>query len=131
MLFYTESSACVQPVFLDVTAIKQPLFLCLNMVVTMVFLRWKVQIFKHTEHAYQQLKVEKEVEHHCLCFPLPHNRSFSFVFLFSLISFTAIFSPYLLCPSCRAVGAKSESHLLEVTAGCCEVSVNAGISPNT
>lgn len=132
ILFYTESSAWVQPGFLNVTAIKQPFFLCLNMVVTMVFLRpWKVQIFKHTEHAHQQLKAEEEVEHHCLCFPLLHNWHFSFAFLFSLLSFTAIFSPYLLCPSCQAVGAKSKSRFLEVTVGCCEVSANAGISLNT
>lgn len=61
MLSYTESSAWVQPGFVNVIAIKQPLvFLCLNMVVTIFFLRWKVEIFKH---AYQQLRAEKEAEH--------------------------------------------------------------------
>lgn len=60
------------------------------MVVTIVLLRWKVQIFKHTEQAYQQLRTKGAADYPSVSALPSFTLHLYSAFLFCLLSFTTI-----------------------------------------
>ena len=113
-------------------------FFCLNMVVTIVFSEMEGSDFQAHRACLPATKDRKRTGVSvCLCSPLLHSRPFSFVCISAL---HAQLHYHPLCTSplsqplgswCKIWKSQLDSRHLEATAGCCEVSVNAGVSPNT
>lgn len=123
MLPYTDSWAGPQPDFVNVIASSSQCFALSKHVSDY---RQEVQIFKRTQHTYQQQRAKKAADYPCA--PALPSSQHTFPFCTALPLAQLRRSARLRGPR---FGASSKSHPLGATAGRCGATVGAGVPLNT